>query len=149
VLASKLSGPPTNARSLVGLDVGAQRVGVAIVSLVARLPRPLTTLQQGDNFLSSLEQIIHQEAVGALVIGLPRGLDGQTTAQTKLTAEFSQQLQQHFQLPVYMQDEALTSKKAETELQARGKVYDRAEIDALAATYILEDFLAEHPEGLL
>jgi len=148
VPASKASGP-SDARSLVGLDIGAQRVGVAIASLVARLPRPLITLQQGDDFMPSLERIITEEAVGALVIGWPRGLDGQTTTQTKLTEAFSRQLKEHFQLPIYMQDEALTSKKAERELQARGKAYARSEVDALAATYILEDFLAEHPEGLV
>jgi RNase H-fold protein (predicted Holliday junction resolvase) len=45
-----------------------------------------------------------------------------------------------------MQDEAVTSKRAEAELEARGKPYQRGDIDALAATYILEDFLAGHRE---
>ncbi len=46
-----------------------------------------------------------------------------------------------------MQDEAVTSKHAEAELESRGKPYERGDIDALAATYILQDWLAENPEG--
>ena len=61
-------------------------------------------------------------------------------------AEFTKQLKQSFNLPVYFQDEAVTSKQAEAELQARGKHYEKSDIDALAATYILEDWLGEHKE---
>ena len=46
-----------------------------------------------------------------------------------------------------MQDEALTSHHAEEELEARGKPYERGDIDALAATYIVQDWLDGHPEG--
>jgi RNase H-fold protein (predicted Holliday junction resolvase) len=60
--------------------------------------------------------------------------------------QFVLELKQHFPLPVYMQDEALTSKHAEEELQARGKLYSKEDIDALAATYILDDWLTEHHE---
>jgi RNase H-fold protein (predicted Holliday junction resolvase) len=42
-----------------------------------------------------------------------------------------------------MQDEAATSRQAESELQARGKPYSKEDIDALSATYILEDFISE------
>jgi putative holliday junction resolvase len=132
--------------SLLGLDVGARRIGVALASLEARLPRPLVTLSWDDNFFPALEQIIEAEAVGVLVVGLPRGLQGQHTAQTRAVESFTEELRQRISLPIYMQDEALTSKQAETELQGRGKTYNRAAIDALAATYILGDFLTEHRE---
>jgi putative Holliday junction resolvase len=132
-------------KSIVGLDVGNKRIGVALASLSARLPQPLSTLPWDDNFFSKLEGVIEKEAVGALVVGLPRGLQGQHTAQTQAVESFVEELRQRISLPIHMQDEALTSQHAEAELQARGKVYDRAAIDALAATYILGDFLTEHP----
>jgi putative Holliday junction resolvase len=128
------------------LDVGSQRVGIAVASLAARLPRPLTTLRQDASFWQSLKEIIETEDAGTLVIGLPRGLDGQSTAQTAAIETFAADLRQHVDLPIHYQDEAVTSKQAEAELEARGKPYQRGDIDALAATYILEDFLAGHQE---
>ncbi len=132
--------------SVMALDVGARRVGVAVASLAARLPRPLITLQPGKEFFPALQSIVEVEGVGAIVVGFPRGMQGQHTAQTAAIESFTQQLKEHFLLPIHYQDEALTSKHAETELRTRGKPYDKGDIDALAATYILEDFLAEHKE---
>ena len=76
-----------------------------------------------------------------LVIGLPRGLEGQTTPQTEATQTFGSSLAEQLKLPVNWQDEALTSAQAEAELKARGKPYTKEAIDALSATYILEDYL--------
>jgi putative Holliday junction resolvase len=134
-------------KSVLALDVGSKRVGVAVASLQARLPRPLVTLNASeDKLLPSLEDIIKREDVGRLVVGLPRGMSGQQTAQTEFTLRLTKTLQAHFDLPIDMQDEALTSKHAEQELQKRGKPYAPGDIDALAATYILEDWFSERQE---
>jgi putative holliday junction resolvase len=133
-------------RSVIALDVGERRVGVSLASLQARLARPLTTLDNTDTLVTELQKIIAQHGVRAVVIGLPRGLDGQQTGQTTYARDFAKTIKAHLKLPQYWQDEAVTSKKAEAELRARGKPYARADVDALAATYILEDFLTEHPE---
>lgn len=135
---------PTAPRSVLGLDVGDRRVGVAAATLASGLPRPLTTLPQGNDFFAALERIIKDENADIVVIGLPRGLDGQATGQTRTAEAFGQELQERFSdLPVYFQDEAVTSKQAEAELKAKGKTYTRDDVDALAATYILEDWLAD------
>lgn len=137
--------PPANS-SILALDVGAKRVGVAIASTAARLPRPLTTLGVDDNFSDSLRKIIETENVLSLVVGFPRDMSGQATGQTKAVEDFVAQLKQEYDLPIHFQDESVTSKQAEAELQARRKTYAKGDIDALAATYILQDFLAEHKE---
>lgn len=134
---------PKTPDSILALDVGDKRIGVAIANLVAQLPRPLTTLENNGDFIPALQAIIDQEAVGSIVIGLPRGMQGQTTQQTTSTEEFASKLRQQIAIPISFQDEAMTSHKAEAELNARGGDYDKADIDALAATYILEDFLTE------
>ena len=131
---------------ILGLDVGEKRIGVAIASTIARLPSPLVTLANDGNFLESLKKLITRERVGALVIGFPRGLDGQTTQQTAAVESFIGQLKKQIDLPIYTQDEALTSQKAETELHARGN-FNKADVDALAAAFILEDFLTENATG--
>lgn len=137
---------PAN-NSILGLDVGGKRVGVAVASLAARLPRPLVTLERSDGFFDELGDIIKTEGAEALVVGLPRGMEGQHTAQTGEAETFARSLGGRFGLPVHMQDEALTSKHAEAELEARGKPYVRGDIDALAATYILQDWLAGQQEA--
>jgi putative Holliday junction resolvase len=137
---------PTTPRSILALDVGSKRIGVAVASLIARLPHPLTTLSTADNIPYELAAIIKREDIERLVVGLPRGLDGQETAQTKAVLDFTQDLKTQLNLPIDMQDEALTSKKAEAELEQRGKPYQPGDVDALAATYILEDWFAGQKE---
>lgn len=137
--------PPAN-KAVLGLDVGDRRVGVSVASLIVRLPRPLVTLTRDDSFFETLQKLVEAENAEALVVGLPRGLDGQHTAQTGAIEAFTAELGRHSSLPIHLQDEAVTSKQAEAELKSRGKPYERSDIDALAATYILEDFLAEHKE---
>lgn len=130
-------------RSVLALDVGEARVGVALASLIARLPQPLATLKRGEGFWSDLQKIIEEEAVGELVVGLPRNLSGQNTAQTATVQAFAEELKQKVNLPIHFQDEAVTSQQAEAELEGRHKPYSKGDIDALAATYILEDYLSQ------
>ncbi len=137
---------PTTPKSILALDVGAQRIGVAVASLAARLPRPLTTLKSDESFFVELKSIIEAENAETIVVGLPRGLNGQSTGQTRESEAFAAELGRRCGLPVRFQDEAVTSKHAESELEARGKPYQKGDVDALAATYILEDFLAGHRE---
>lgn len=137
---------PAAPKAILALDVGGRRVGVAVASLAARLPRPLDTLVRDDDFFDTLQGLINTENAEALVIGFPRGQDGQPTAQTGVIEAFADELRRHCELPIHFQDESVTSKQAEAELEARGKAYQRGDIDALAATYILEDFLAGHQE---
>jgi putative Holliday junction resolvase len=132
--------------SILALDVGGQRIGVATANAVARIAHPLKTIQNTAQVMDVLQQIILEERAVILVVGLPRGLSGQETAQTRITEAFAETLKEQLKLPVYMQDEAVTSQKAEAELKSRGKPYEKGDIDALAATYILEDFLHDHPE---
>jgi putative Holliday junction resolvase len=135
---------PTTPNSVLALDVGSKRVGVAVASMQARLPRPLITLDWNDSFFAALAKIVEEEAAGALIVGFPRGMQGQHTEQTTAVEKFAAVLGEHFTIPVYLQDESLTSVHAEEELQARGQDFDRGDVDSLAATYILEDWLNEN-----
>ena len=132
--------------SIIALDVGAKRIGVAVANAVARIARPHSTLEHTDEILAVIERLARQEGAAMVVVGLPRGLSGQETEQTRIVQAFGKELAAHLGLPMHWQDEAVTSEKAEAELKQRGKPYVKGDIDALAATYILEDFLNEHPE---
>ncbi len=132
-------------KSILALDVGSTRTGVSIATLAAKLPRPLTTLVAHD-LLAHIARLVSDNNAVALVVGLPRNLEGEDTQQTAAVRAFVEKVKQAVQVPVHLQDEALTSKKAEEELQARGVSYSKGDIDALAATFILEDFL-QSPDG--
>jgi putative Holliday junction resolvase len=132
--------------TIIALDVGERRIGVARCDQTARLPQPFATLEHTAGIAAALQALVAEQQATALVVGLPRGLDGQHTAQTAYVEQFVAAIKKVISIPCYWQDEALTSRKAEEELQSRGKPYKKGDIDALSATYILEDFLSEHRE---
>jgi len=132
--------------AILGLDVGDVRIGIAVGNTVTRLPSPLTTLPNNAETLNHLRQLIQQHHVEVLVVGLPRNLSGNDTTQTVKSRNFAKKLHQELNLPVYLNDEALSSKRAEAELLRRGKPFKPEEIDSLAATLILEDYF-ENPSS--
>jgi putative Holliday junction resolvase len=133
--------------TLLALDVGAKRIGVAIADTRSRLPRPFTTLENNGEIQDQIAHMLRDQQAFVLVVGLPRGLEGQETAQTAAVRDFADSLRPGLPagLQMHWQDEALTSVKPEEELVRRGKPFKKGDIDALSATYILEDFLRDHP----
>lgn len=127
---------------ILGLDYGDKRVGVAIAHTIARLPRPLTTLQHTETLFDDIGHLVQTEDVGLVVVGLPRGMDGGYTEQTRKAEAFSQQLSAILSIPVELADETLTSVDAEGALGA--KAHSKGDVDALAAGLILERYFAEH-----
>src|SRR4051812_14241107 len=127
---------------LIALDYGNARIGVAIASSIARLPRPLTTLTNGDDTFNEIAQLVRREQGGLVIVGLPRTLDGGYSDQTRAAEQFAVQLREHLDVPVELADETLTSVDAEAALA--GTKHDKGAIDALAASYILERYLNEH-----
>jgi putative Holliday junction resolvase len=136
--------PGNQQASILAIDFGEKRVGLALAHEISAIASPLETIINGDDLFDKLSEIVGRENVVSLVVGYPRGLSGQTTNQTLAVDGFIGQLQDMFDLPITRQDEALTSEKAKAELEIRKKPYTKAEIDSLAATYILEDWLSEH-----
>jgi putative Holliday junction resolvase len=133
------------AEYILALDYGEKRVGVAIAHIVARMPRPLITLQNTDTLLDDIGQLVRTEKVAVITVGLPRGMDGGYTQQTRDAEAFSIKLARVVEIPVELTDETLTSVDAERAL-GNGK-HAKEDIDAMAAAYILERYLADHPAG--
>lgn len=130
------------ANNILALDIGEKRVGVALARAGIRVPVTLDTLErQAENFWEKLAAVIKEHDISRVVIGLPRGLEGQETAQTKYVQIFAEEFLNHFSLPMHWQDEALTSVQAESILDGSGKPYIKADVDALAASLILADYL--------
>ena len=130
--------------TILALDVGGARIGVARADVELKFANPLLTLPNDEHIWEALQALIEANAVQTLVVGLPRGLGGQETAQTSIARDFAKEASERLKIAIELQDEAMTSVKAETELRSRRKPYEKSDIDALAATYILEDYLQTH-----
>lgn len=130
------------AKTLVALDVGEKRIGVAVADTSIRIAVPFTTLDVDGTELKEIALIVVKEAAETIVVGYPRNQSGEPTAQTKYAETFAQQLKDIAK--VEFQDESLTSVLAEQRLASHGKPYTKADIDAQAATIILQDYLEIH-----
>lgn len=129
--------------SYLALDVGRARIGLALANSVACIASPLPAIANDDQTFLNLQRLVHDNAITKVVVGWPRNLSGQATKQTEYVDKFTTELQEFLPtVPIIHQDEALTSVKAEAELQERGKPYTKGDIDSLSAVYIMEDFLA-------
>lgn len=135
----------------LALDVGERRIGVALTSLIARLPAAYATIdrQATADVFQDIYDIVAKEGVTELVIGLPRDMKGVETEQTKKVREFAKELGKKIDIPITMQDEAVTSVAAEQRLKSTKKPYTKADIDAEAAAIILQDYLAGREERVI
>ena len=127
----------------LALDVGDKRIGAAMTNSIARLPQPLTTLNVDENIMNQISDLIKANQISELIIGLPRGLNGQETDQTKKIRKFNDEISSILNIPIFLIDEAGTSVQAKEELESRKKAYSKSDVDSLAASYILEDYLNE------
>lgn len=127
---------------LLALDVGERRIGVARADMSIGIASVVTTLERSESTLEGIQKLVLDNNASAVIIGLPRGLDGQDTAQTQAVKRFTDALKRNIAVDIIFQDEALTSRQAEEELNKRGKPYKKSDIDALAAIYILEDYMS-------
>lgn len=132
-----------NTATVLALDVGERRIGVARANMIARLPEPLTTVPNDEGILTVIQTLVKDNKAGQLVVGRPRNQQGEETNQTRAVEAFVAKLEAVLDIPIAWQDESVTSVKAEAELQQRGGVTSKGDIDALAATYILDDYLSE------
>jgi putative holliday junction resolvase len=136
---------------VVGLDVGERRIGVAISDATRTLARPLSVLQIARLDAAAVARAAdeigrlaaEEDGVSAIVVGLPRRLDGRPTSLTASVQSFASRLGAHTALPVALQDERLTSVEAESRLAERDKDWRsrKKRLDAMAAAIILQDYL--------
>ena len=131
---------------VIGLDVGEKRIGVARADSETRIAVPVGFLLVDGSEWQKLAQIAQINGANTFVVGLPRSNEGNETAQSAYVRNFARVLTEKLPgIKVVFQDESLTSVVAEERLKTRKQTYDKGEIDAEAATIILQDFL-EKPQ---
>jgi putative Holliday junction resolvase len=121
----------------LGIDYGVKRVGLAAAEADVKMARPLRTVPPAQ-----LVETIKQEGpFDVLVVGLPRSLDGNDTPQTLAVRRFADDHLADLAPDLVFQDEAGTSAIAEDRLIESGRKYQKEDIDAEAASIILQDYL--------
>lgn len=130
----------------LGLDLGTKTLGLALsdpLGMIATSYKILKHNEDYDSLIILLEDEIKNNHVEALVLGFPKNMNNSVGERGEIALSFKEKLEQAFNLPVYMQDERLTTRQAEsilisndTSRKKRKKV-----IDSLAATIILQSYL--------
>ncbi len=140
---------------LLGVDFGQRRIGLALSDDTALLARPWRSLAAGTtpaqsaagvaDVVAACRDDADVGAIQAIVVGLPRRLNGSDTDQTQPARDFAQALAALTGLDVPLQDERLSSHEAEARLAEREPDWRRrkAQLDAASAAIILQDYLDE------
>ena len=130
---------------LMALDLGTKTIGIAVSDLLQSLASSRETLKRGklkDDVAALLAFTAREEVVG-IVLGLPRNMDGSEGPRAQSTRAFARNISSHFDMPLLMWDERLSTVAAERAMLAQD--FSRAKraekIDAHAAAFILQGVL--------
>ena len=130
----------------LGLDFGLKRIGLAKsdpTGFIAQFYKTIYVSRNQDKLFSELAMIVDEEEIEAIVIGIPYHMNGDKGEKGQLAEAFGEKLKEYVSVPVYYEDERLTTVSAERILiegnMSRKKRKEK--IDSLAATFILQKYL--------
>lgn len=156
---SEFSLPPDHAlnmKTILAMDFGEKFIGVATYCVNRDpFPTPFGRIANTSKeaVIKELKKIIDDECIDVIVIGLPHLTDGKKTSTTQKAQAFVDFIREHFTLPIEEQDETLSTFEAENRMKNSPRYnfqVDLKQIDAVAASVILEDFIrrTKHRPGL-
>ena len=129
----------------VGLDVGDRRIGVAISDPLGLIATPLFTLvrKTPNQDVNSIAELCNEYTLGGFIVGLPITLDGVLGIQAQKVQTFAKLLGDASLVPIKFLDERYTTAEAERIIREVGgkPSMDKARVDAVAATVILQEYL--------
>ena len=141
----------TNVDTYLGFDFGNKKIGAAVGQTITATASPLQTIRsinQNPNW-EIISRLIQEWRPAGLVVGISRQTDGSDNPITSRMLKFCRQLEGRYQLPVYQQDETLSTFEAkqllfdEVSLNA-GKLWEVQ--DQLAAQLILQTWLNDYKQ---
>ena len=129
---------------ILGVDYGESRIGLALSDDTKTIAFPFKTINNKNiNYLLDFfRKLSSEERIESIVIGLPLGMNGKDTSQTKKVRIFSISIE-ILGLPIFLQDERLTSVSAKKSLikQNIKTGHNKEKIDEIAASILLQHFL--------
>ena len=131
---------------IMGVDYGDARTGVAVSDLMCSIVGNTTVIhsRNADKTVDALCNIIQEQGVTEIVVGLPKNMDGTEGPRAELCREFAQRLRDVTGLPVHHWDERRTTVEAHNILSQHNYHGKKRKdtVDAVAASLILEGYLA-------
>lgn len=143
-----MPGPdPVAAGPVLGLDLGARRIGLAVSDADAAIAFPIGALERTRQSadLAALADVIREREIVAVVVGLPLHMDGRPGIGAAAARAFAEALREAAGIPVALIDERWTTALAERALAdaPRKRRRQKGSVDALAATLILRTYLEQ------
>lgn len=133
---------------IMGLDFGSKTVGVAISDPLLITAQGVEIIRRKDEnklrqTLARIEELIVENGVEEIVLGLPKNMNDTQGARVELTMEFKESLERRTGLPVHMWDERLTTVAADKAMMEAGIRRENRKdyVDMIAATLILQGYL--------
>jgi putative Holliday junction resolvase len=130
---------------LLAIDLGAKRVGVAVCDELRITVKPLPAIERRSwkDLMRRIVTLVESYEVRGLVVGLPLRLDGGEGSAATDARSVANKFQRSLDVPVYLQDERLTTFAAAADLRSAARAEDEIEreIDSEAAALILRDFI--------
>lgn len=131
---------------IMGIDYGDARTGIAISDLLCSIVGRTTVIhsRRPEKTLEEIKQLVQDNQIGEIVIGLPKNMDGSEGPRAQLCREFAKRVEEETGLPVALWDERRTTVEAHnilSEHNYHGKKRKNT-VDAVAASLILEGYLA-------
>lgn len=134
---------------VLGLDVGDRRIGVAVSDATGVLASPVSTLARvgPKKDPQAVAALVREHGAAAIVVGLPRNMDGTIGRQAEKVQAFADALKPVVRVPIHYWDERLTTVEAEQILIERDVSRQRRKglVDQVAAVLILQGFLDAQP----
>ena len=132
-------------KRILGIDYGEVRVGISLSDLTQTIAKPFKTItyKNTDNLLDQLKEIIIENEVEKLVVGIPYNMKGEDTKQTLKVKEFISFLESNLSYDIELIDERLSSIEAEKTMHKMNikTGHNKSDIDKIAASVILQEYL--------
>ena len=132
-------------KRILGIDYGDVRVGLSLSDLTQTIAKPFTTINYKnlDDLLVQLKDIIINNEVDKLVVGVPYNMKGEDTKQTLKVKVFVSFLEKNLSNSVSLIDERLSSIEAEKTMHKMNikTGHNKDKIDKIAASVILQEYL--------
>ncbi|MBP9827286.1 Holliday junction resolvase RuvX [Candidatus Saccharibacteria bacterium] len=128
-------------QALLGIDHGDKRIGLAYKPHDSSTPEAIGVYANSPSFMSQLSALATKLKVDTVVVGLPRDIHGNDTAQTLKARAFAGRLADETGLHIILHDEFTTSERARERLGAKSRDELKRQLDAVSAVILLEDYL--------
>ena len=130
----------------LGLDLGSRTLGVSISDKGGMFARGYSVIRHNeeyDRLLNEVKEIVSLENVDAIVLGFPKNMNNTVGPKGELSIEFQGKLENLLNIPVYLQDERLTTKQAHDVLISNDTSRKKRKqvVDKMAACIILQSYL--------